>query len=95
MASSSPFNTQNSSEHNLLAVKVPDHEVSQEASACESRQRHRCVPAATTGPTTPSLATIQAADAPMGEPGHNLEERLDQALQESMFTSDSVAIMIG
>lgn len=92
---SSPFKTQNFSEQNSSAVKAHDHEASQVDAACESRRRHRCVPAATTGPTTPSLATIQAADAPMGEPGRNLEERLDQALQESMFTSDSVAIMIG
>ena len=51
-------------------------------------------PAPTAGPTTPSIATLQPADAPMGQPGDNEEERLDEALQESMTTSDPVSIKI-
>lgn len=51
-------------------------------------------PAADTGPMTPALPTLQPADAPMGTPGDNEEERLDEALQESMTTSDPVSIKI-
>lgn len=51
-------------------------------------------PAANPAPMTPSLKTKQPADAPLGEPGENEEERLDEALQESMGTSDPVSIKI-
>ena len=51
-------------------------------------------PQADTGPTTPSLPAPQPADAPMGEPGDNEDERLDEALQETMTTSDPVSIKI-
>ena len=46
------------------------------------------------GPMTPSLKTLQPSDADMGEPGDNEDERLDEALQESMTTSDPVSIKI-
>lgn len=51
-------------------------------------------PAPTVGPTTPSIPTKQPSDAPLGEPGKNEEERLDEALQETMTTSDPVSIKI-
>ena len=51
-------------------------------------------PAPTTGPTTPSIPTLQPADANLGEPGDNEEERLDEALQETMPTSDPISIKI-
>ncbi|MEP6834493.1 MAG: hypothetical protein ABJB74_13955 [Gemmatimonas sp.] len=43
---------------------------------------------------TPAIHTLQPSDAPMGTPGDNEEERLDEALQESMTTSDPVSIKI-
>ena len=48
----------------------------------------------TAGPTTPSIHTLQPADANLGEPGNNEEERLDEALQETMPTSDPVSLKI-
>lgn len=51
-------------------------------------------PAPTAGPMTPAIKTLQPADAPIGEPGQNEEDRLDEALQESMTTSDPVSIKI-
>lgn len=51
-------------------------------------------PAPTPGPMTPAIKTLQPADAPIGEPGENEEDRLDEALQESMGTSDPVSIKI-
>lgn len=51
-------------------------------------------PSATTGPMTPAIPTVQPADADLGTPGENEEERLDEALQESMGTSDPVSIKI-
>lgn len=51
-------------------------------------------PSATTGPMTPSVTKVQPADADLGTPGENEEERLDEALQESMGTSDPVSIKI-
>ena len=46
------------------------------------------------GPMTPAIPTVQPADADLGTPGENEEERLDEALQESMGTSDPVSIKI-
>lgn len=45
-------------------------------------------------PVTPSLVTQQPAAAPMGVPGRNDEQRLDEALQETMPTSDPVSVHI-
>ena len=47
------------------------------------------------GPMTPATGKIHAADAPIGAPGRNIEDRLDEALQESFPTSDPVSIQIG
>ena len=46
------------------------------------------------GPMTPATHDAQAADAPIGQPGDNDEDRLDEALQESFPTSDPVSIQI-
>jgi hypothetical protein len=46
------------------------------------------------GPTTPSTSKRHAAEADMGTPGRNEEERLDEALQESFPTSDPVSIQV-
>jgi ribosomal protein S12 methylthiotransferase accessory factor YcaO len=46
------------------------------------------------GPTTPSTSKHHAADSHMGTPGHNEEERLDEALKESFPTSDPVSIQV-
>ena len=49
-------------------------------------------PSADIGPMTPAIPTRQPADAPMGTPGANEEQRLDEGLQESMIASDPVSI---
>lgn len=46
------------------------------------------------GPMTPATTDVHASEAPMGKPGHNLDDRLDEALQESFPTSDPVSIQI-
>ena len=46
------------------------------------------------GPVTPSTTKATAADAALGVPGHNEEERLDEALLESFPASDPVSISI-
>jgi hypothetical protein len=46
------------------------------------------------GPTTQSLVAVTPADAPLGEPGHNQEQRLDEALQETFPGSDPIATHI-
>jgi len=46
------------------------------------------------GPTTPSQVTAQPADTPLGQPGRNQEDRLDEALQETMPTSDPISVRI-
>lgn len=46
------------------------------------------------GPTTPSQITAQPADTPLGRPGRNEEARLDEALQETMPTSDPISVRI-
>ena len=46
------------------------------------------------GPVTQATVPTTPADAPIGPPGQNLEERLDEALQESFPSSDPVSIHI-
>jgi len=46
------------------------------------------------GPTTQSLVTVTPADMSLGEPGHNTELRLDEALQETFPGSDPIATQI-
>ena len=46
------------------------------------------------GPVTQATVPATPADAPIGPPGQNQEERLDEALQESFPSSDPVSIHI-
>jgi hypothetical protein len=46
------------------------------------------------GPVTPATAPTTPADAPIGAPGRNLEDRLDEALEESFPASDPVSVHI-
>jgi len=46
------------------------------------------------GPVTPSLVSVTAADTPLGEPGRNLEQRLEEALRETFPASDAIATHI-
>jgi len=45
-------------------------------------------------PMMPALQAIHAADTPLGAPGENTEDRLDEAIQESFPASDPVSIRI-
>jgi hypothetical protein len=45
-------------------------------------------------PVTPSLAPVSPTDTWLGDPGRNLEHRLDEALKETFPASDSIAIHI-
>jgi hypothetical protein len=40
------------------------------------------------GPMTPATAPGHAGDRPLGPPGRNEEDRLDEALEESFPSSD-------
>jgi len=46
------------------------------------------------GPVTQAIVPTSPADMPMGSPGDNLEERLDEALHESFPASDPVSVHI-
>jgi hypothetical protein len=46
------------------------------------------------GPTTPATNPRHAAETPIGPAGRNIEDRLDEALQESFPTSDPVSIQV-
>lgn len=46
------------------------------------------------GPVTPATVTLNPADAHLGEPGRNEDERLDEAIQESFPTSDPISVRI-
>jgi hypothetical protein len=45
-------------------------------------------------PVTPSMPAPQPADKDMGVPGHNQEQRLDEALEETMPGSDPISVHI-
>ena len=45
-------------------------------------------------PMTPALQAVHPADTPLGTPGQNTEDRLDEAIQESFPASDPVSIRI-
>ena len=55
------------------------------------RGRFELVPRA---PMTPALQAVHPADAPLGTPGENTEDRLDEGIQESFPASDPVSIRI-
>ena len=40
------------------------------------------------------MVTVSAADTPIGPPGDNLEDRLDEAIQETFPASDPIATCI-
>lgn len=46
------------------------------------------------GAVTQSLVTVNAADSPIGVAGRNIEQRLDEAVQETFPASDPIAICI-
>lgn len=46
------------------------------------------------GAVTQSLVTVNAADSPLGVAGRNIEQRLDEAVQETFPASDPIAVHI-
>jgi len=46
------------------------------------------------GQTTRSIVSVTPAGAPLGEPGHNDDLRLDEALKETFPASDPISIHI-
>jgi hypothetical protein len=59
-----------------------------------SRRRARARRLAARPPVTQATVVAQPADMPMGVPGHNLEQRLDEGLEESFPASDPVSVHI-
>jgi len=45
-------------------------------------------------PMTPATSGVNPADAPIGPPGDNEDDRLDEALEESFPASDPVSVRI-
>lgn len=45
-------------------------------------------------PVTQAVVTVNPADAPIGPPGRNAEDRLDEALQETFPASDPISTRI-
>jgi hypothetical protein len=45
-------------------------------------------------PVTQAVVPLSAADTPIGPPGENLEDRLDEAIQETFPASDPIATRI-
>lgn len=45
-------------------------------------------------PVTQAVVPVSPADTSLGRPGHNREERLDEALQETFPGSDPISIHI-
>ena len=78
---------------NTIAPVAPAH-IDEPQEPATSSPDMPVQPAPSTGPATPSVPTLQPADAPMGNAGENEEERLDEALQETMPTSDPISIKI-
>ena len=59
-----------------------------------SRRRARSAAIAARGPVTQATVPTTAADLPLGEPGRNLDERLEEALHESFPASDPISLHI-
>lgn len=45
-------------------------------------------------PVTQAVVPVSAADTPMGPPGENEDDRLDEAIQETFPASDPISISI-
>lgn len=52
------------------------------------------MPPSRVGPMTPACSVREAADRKVGRPGRNEQDRLDEALEETLPTSDPVSIRI-
>jgi hypothetical protein len=59
-----------------------------------NQRRRAAARMAARGPVTQATATTSPADAPIGPAGANLEQRLDEALEESFPASDPVSVHI-
>ena len=57
-------------------------------------RRRRLGPLPRPGPVTQSLITMSPADTPIGPPGANLEQRLDEAIHETFPASDPISLHI-
>ena len=51
-------------------------------------------PESAPGPVTPSQVRVSPADTPLGEPGRNTDQRLDEAIQETFPASDPISLKI-
>ena len=45
-------------------------------------------------PVTQAVVPVSAADTPIGPPGENEDDRLDEAIQETFPASDPISISI-
>jgi signal transduction histidine kinase len=46
------------------------------------------------GPVTQATVSVNPADTDLGVPGHNVQERLDEAIQETFPASEPIALHI-
>lgn len=46
------------------------------------------------GPVTQAIVRVNPADTPIGPPGRNLDQRLDEAIEETFPASDPIAVHI-
>jgi hypothetical protein len=46
------------------------------------------------GPMTQAMVRVNPADTPIGTPGRNLDQRLDEAVEETFPASDPIAVHI-